>query len=289
MSHGMKRRWVWLGILFVSLAVVRSAEAQRSPKADAAFAEGAKHLRAREFDKARGPLETALAEAPDVKYKLRVYNALMQVYRTLSEPDQMIEACEFTVKEGEVLAERSLTASALASFLYQRGKVDSYFKSYSERAAKDPDDYMAMAILPQLGRGMNLASAEVKKLQEQFQSAEKRAAIGFAQGREKQAAASDADKSWLYHEAAAYWSKAAEHKQAVEAARKAEHSGPLKWDFQNYYWHDHLGDVYLAAGEYDAAAQHFAKAIEATTIEGSKKSGEKKLAEAKLKLAEKQK
>lgn len=257
-------------------------------QADEALAEGAAFVRRREFEKARPPLETALNLAPDAKYRIRVYNILMPVYRQLPEPDKMIEACEFTIRFSDSLAERSTTATSLASFLYQRGKADEYAKRYREVLAKDADDFAALAVMSQLARAINLEKAQVEEYRDRYRKAERQVAAELAVGREKQATEDATLRTWLWHEAASYWSKAGEHAKAVAAARKAEQTGPeARTSLLTYFWHDHLGEVFLAAGEYQSAIDHLEKAIAATTIKGSQESSQKRLDEAKAKLAEK--
>src|SRR4051794_3727059 len=77
--------------------------AQDRKAADAAYNEGARHVNARAYKDAIGPLEKALSLAPDDVYRTKVYRALMPAYRTLAQADKMAEAGDFILRHSEQL------------------------------------------------------------------------------------------------------------------------------------------------------------------------------------------
>ena len=81
----LERVLMYLAVLAVALAAP-ALPAQTSREADAAYSEGVKHVNAKEYKEAIGPLERALALAPDDAYKVKVYRALVPAYRTVPEP-----------------------------------------------------------------------------------------------------------------------------------------------------------------------------------------------------------
>lgn len=259
--------------------------AQNQKQADDAYGEGVRYINRREFDKARAPLETALQLAPDNAYRLKVFQALMPVYRTLPETDKMLEAAEYTIRYSNSLTDRNAAANSLASFLFQRGKVDEQVKRYREIIAAEADDYVAIAMLAELARPARLDRAITQQYRERLEKAQRELAAKFAEQRELAAEQSTTQRTWLWKEAAVLWSKAGDHAKAVAAATKAEQTGPETRTSLNHFWHANLGDVYLAAGKYAQAVEHFQKAIETTTIKGYQDSCQVKLNEAQSKLA----
>src|SRR5258708_3245894 len=107
-----------------SVACRQASADETYPSAKAAAAEADKFMQKRDYKSAQAALEAALKLAPDDAYRLRIYNNLMACYRLLPETDNMVEACEFTITKTKENAERSLTASSLTSFMFQRGKLD---------------------------------------------------------------------------------------------------------------------------------------------------------------------
>src|SRR5713101_7720028 len=84
-------------LLMIPFAV-RAEQADPKPKydsADQAFRVGSAFRAGREYAKSQEPLEAALKLAPDDKYRLKVYQALIEAYRQLPDIDKMVEANEF--------------------------------------------------------------------------------------------------------------------------------------------------------------------------------------------------
>ncbi len=276
-----------VGWLLAMVGVCITSPLWAQNQAQEAYSEGARFINRREFDKARAPLETALQLAPDNAFRLKVFQALLPVYRTLPETDKMLEAAEFIIRYSDSLTDRNAAASSLASFLFQRGKVDEHVKRYREIIAAEADDYVAIAMLAELARPAGLDRAMVQQYRERHEKAQRELAAKLAERRELAAEASENQRTWLWKEAAVLWSKAGDHAKAVAAAKKAEQTGPETRTSLNHFWHASLGDVYLAAEQYAPAAEHFQKAIETTTIKGYQDSCQAKLNEAQAKLAKK--
>lgn len=281
-----------VGVLLVGLvAWVAAPTSVRSdeeyPNANAAIAAASKFMRARDYKSAQAPLEVALKLAPDDAFRLKVYNNLMACYRLLPENDKMIEACEFTIAKTKENAERSLTAGSLTSFLFQRGKLDEARTTYEGRLAKDPNDLVSLVMLSAIHRVHFEDRDKAAQYKARLGLVEQSLAMQLAVEEEKLAATSAAQATAHWKQAAIYWMRAAENDKALSAARQAEATGPEKrGDLLLYFWHEHLGDVYLAANAPRDAIRHFEQAIETTKIDGYKKTCEKKLEEAKAKLKE---
>src|SRR6478735_5229865 len=100
----MPTRTLPLAVLSAALAAA-ALPAQAAKEADRAYSEGVRHVNAKRYKEAIGPLERALSLAPDDPYRVKVYRALMPAYRTLPGPEKMAEACEFIVRHSDQLAE----------------------------------------------------------------------------------------------------------------------------------------------------------------------------------------
>ena len=81
--------------------------------ADEALRAGVAYLQLKEVAKSQEPLEQALKLAPDDKYRIKVYELLLEPYRQLSEPDKGVEALEFIIDKTDSSAKRSLTRNSL--------------------------------------------------------------------------------------------------------------------------------------------------------------------------------
>jgi tetratricopeptide (TPR) repeat protein len=261
---------------------------QATKEADAAYSEGVKHINARAYKEAIGPLERALALAPDDAYRVKVYRALVPAYRTLPESDKMAEACEFILRHADQLAERRTTASSLAVFYFQRGLTDAQLKRYRDLYEKDKNDYAAVAMLSEMARSARLEGGTAEAYKKRYQEAEQRLAARLAAALEDLAGMDKAQVSWRWKEAAVLWVAAGDRPRALAAAAKAEAAGPDKRsDVLTHFWHAQLGDVYADGGKYAEAVKHFEKAITTTTIKGYQDACRKKLEDASKKLAEK--
>jgi tetratricopeptide (TPR) repeat protein len=275
-----------LAVLSAALVVV-TLLAQAPREADKAYSEGVKHVNAKRYKEAIGPLERALSLAPDDAYRLKVYKALMPAYRTLSGPEKMAEAGEFILRHSDQLTERRTAASSLAAFYFQRGLTADQLKRYGERYDKDKNDYAAVAMMSEMARTARLEKATAEAYKKRFQEAERELAGKLAAAQEKVAGADKAQEAWRWKEAAVLWVTAGDRPKALAAAAKAEAAGPEKRNLLAHFWHAQLGDVYADAGKHAEAVKHFEKAIDTTTIKGYQDTCRLKLEEAKKKLAEK--
>src|SRR5437868_1954046 len=101
-----------------------------------AMIEAARFLRKNDYPAAVPPLEAALALAKDDTQQLKAYEALVPAYRQLPEIDKLLAAQEFIIRHTERRAGRSLGARAVASFLFQRGKIDAGIERYDAELKK---------------------------------------------------------------------------------------------------------------------------------------------------------
>lgn len=285
-------KWLF-GLVFSCVFVVYAPGSpalgdDKYPSATAAYADAYKFLESRDYKSAQEPLEAALKLAPDDAYRLRMYGYLKACYRLLPETEKMTEACEFIITKTKTEAERSLTARSLTSFVFQRGKLDEARKNYEARLAKDADDLIGLAMMTAI-TGVHYDDRELsKKYKARLDVVEAKLSGKLAEEEEKLAAADASQATDHWKQAAVYWLKAGEPKKALESAKQAEETGPEKRsEGLLYFWHAHLGDVYLGADKPRDAVRHFEKAIETTKIAGYKKDCEKKLADAQAKLAKK--
>ncbi|HRX79744.1 MAG TPA: hypothetical protein P5307_11825 [Pirellulaceae bacterium] len=295
-----------LGYVLIGSLLCSVAGAETKYKtADEAFGVGAVFYNSRNFEASREPFEAALKMAPDDKFRLKVYEALIPSYRLLPDSDKMIEACEFIIEKSDRPAQQSLTRTALIGFAYQRGKIDDLIGEQEKRLKKDEKDRMALYILSEvyarakpdpkkaieytnrLSKVDGKGDAPVDVLQSgnlarQYTSAKqyKEAAELY----EKIAPLDDKLAAWHWKEAAQSWLKLGDKKRALAAAKKSHESEPeARNDQLAHFWHRGLGDVLLATGEAKLAVGHFEKAIELTKIEGYVKSTKESLTEAREK------
>jgi hypothetical protein len=80
-------------ILFGSLAQAQT----QYRSAEEAWRVGVAFLSTRNYSASREPLEAALQMAPDDKFRLKVYEALLPAYRQLGEVDKFVDACDFLI------------------------------------------------------------------------------------------------------------------------------------------------------------------------------------------------
>jgi tetratricopeptide (TPR) repeat protein len=273
--------------LIATLLAAAAFPAQAPKEAEAAYSEGARHINARAYKDAIGPLEKALSLAPDDAYRLKVYRALVPAYRTLSATEKMAEACEFLLRHSDQLTERRTTASSLAEFYFQRGLTDEQIKRYHGLHEKDKSDYAAAAMLSELARRARLKGADAEAYTKRYQEAERELAGKLAVAQEQAAGKGGAQATWAWKEAAVLWVTAGDRPKALAAATLAEATGPERRNLLEHFWHAQLGDVYADGGKHAEAIKHFEKAIATTTIKGYQDTCRQKIEDAKKKLAEK--
>jgi hypothetical protein len=294
-------------LLFAALAVTADGAAAQDAKYKTyqeAYAAGAKAVREGNLAAAREPLEAAAKLATTDRDKLEAHRALLIPYRELQEVEPMQSAAEFIIAATTTKpAERSLTRSAVLSFVQKRGKIDAAVTGYEDRLAKDPDDRTALYLLAEAyatykkdparaaDRGSRLAAAEKKagrpedaaelaRLAAQYVKAER-----LKEGAElyERLAPNDPKlEAWHLKEAAAAWLKAGEKAKAVAAARKSAAAAPeARPGGLTYFWRRGLGDVFLEAGEPKEAVPQYEQALTATKLDGYIKDTKAKLAQAR--------
>jgi RNA polymerase sigma factor (sigma-70 family) len=277
--------------------------------ADEAYAIGAALYNSRNYAGSRDPFEAALKLAPDDKYRIKVYRALMGAYRQLPEIDKFVEAADFIISKSESAAERSLTRTDLLSFVHQRGKTNDLAKRYEAVLKKDEKSVTALFILSELYADLKRDPKRSAELLERLAkvsadsgeelnvpASAKLAQQYVKQGKFKEGASLfekiaplDAKlAAWHWKEAAQAWIKAKDKKKALAAAKSAVAAGPeSRGDLLLHFWHRALGQVFVETGEPGMAIEHFEAAIKSTTIDGYLKDTKGELASAKELAAKK--
>lgn len=284
-----------------------SAAGGKYTNADEAYAIGVAFYNARNFAASQDPFEAALAMAPDDKYRVKIYRALLGAYRQLPEIDKFVEAADFVITKSESPNERSLMRTDLMSFVHQRGKINVLAERYEAVLKKDANSVTALYILSELyadlkrdpkrsaellerlarlsaasGETLNVAASA--KLAQQYVKQGK-----FKEGAELYEKIAPLDKNlaaWHWKEAALAWIKAKDHPQALSAAKASAAAGPeTRGDLLLHFWHRALGQVFLESGEPKLAIEHLEAAIKSTTIEGYLKDTKGELATAREQAA----
>lgn len=287
------------------------ASTDKYTNADEAYGIGAAMYNAGNVAGSRDPFEAALKMAPDDKFRIKVYRALIASYRQQAEIDKFVDAMDFIITKSDSAAERSLARTDLLSFVHQRGKTNDLAKRYEAVLTKDGKNVTALYILSDLYADLKrdpkrssdllerlakvsadsnekLNVADSAKLAQQYvnQSKFKEGAMLF----EKIAPLDEKLAAWHWKEAAQAWIKANDKPRALKAAKAAIEAGPEKrGDLLLHFWHRALGQVFLETGEPVLAAEHFEAAIKSTTIEGYAKDTKAELAKANEMIAKEKK
>ncbi len=281
--------------------------------AEKAWGIGVALYKAKDIEASREPFEAALELAPDNEFRLKVYEALLPVYREIPEFEPFLTASEFIITHSKQDAHQSLTRRALLSFAYNRGQLKSLTERYEERIKKDDKDRTAVYILSEIYTSDDdnaQRSIELIQLLEKLDAVNKKSddepadpvaaakivrekgklAGQYMKAREYEKSAKlyeeiapldPATHAWNLKEAAGAWLK---NDNKDEARRLALAADEAKAESRNdqlaHFFHRNLGDVLLAVGEPEKAADHFKIAIEKTTIEGYVKDTKASLQEA---------
>jgi tetratricopeptide (TPR) repeat protein len=253
--------------------------------ADEAYSVGVALARARNYAGSREPLEAALRLAPDDAYRLKVYEALMPAYRELPGTDKMAEAAEFVIAHADQRAKRSNESNALASFLFQRGKLDEAVSKYEARLKERPDDLVALSILNGAYRGGRRDNKERgAAVATTLAIVDKQLASQLADSLERNAAADPRSAAAQYKDAATAWLEAGDTPRALAAAKKSQASPPEdRSSVLKYFWHKGLGDVFAAANQAADAKTEYEAALNFAPGDAGKKELQKKLDEIKTK------
>lgn len=251
----------------------------------------------------RRAFEAALKLADDDAFKVRIYEALRPMYRRLAGENKMAEACEFIIGHTDSDAKRSLTRRDLVSFMYQRGKLDRLVSRHEGVLKKEPNDRTSLYILSEVYDRAQPDAKRAAELLERMMALDgdkpldvptsaklamqlvrqKRYDEGAALY-EKIAPLDENLAAWHWKEAASAWLKNGANDKALAAAKKAIAAKPeTRSKLLTHFWHRHLGEVFLATGEFELAATHLEQSIENTDIDGYLRDCRGLLAEARRK------
>ncbi len=281
---------LFLGVVFVALACsnVRLL-ADEYGTADEAYAAGAKLHRAQDYAASQVPFEAALKLAPDDEYKLKVYQALVPAYRLLPEIDKMLVAGEFIIRHSPQKAARSLNSSSLASFLFQRGKLDVAIERYEARLKDDPKDLAALGVLSVIYLRLQRNAERSEPIADSLNAVNREVAQRLAMKHEQAALAAPQLCAWYLKEAAVAWLEAEQPDKALAAAKKSAASPPeQRSEILTHFWHAALGDVFLQTGEPNLAIPQLEAAIANTNVEGYRGACQLKLEQARAASANQQ-
>ncbi|WP_254510934.1 tetratricopeptide repeat protein [Anatilimnocola floriformis] len=270
---------------FMLLALVLlalGASAAEYKNFDDALREGTKLARDKQFAEAQTALETALTLAKDDEARLKAYQALVVPYRQLPEIDKMLVAQDFIIAHSDQRSRRSLAARDLASFLHQRGKVDTAVERYEARLQKDPRDLLALNVLAVIHKNIRDDKLKGSEFQQRLESVNLEWAEKLALKHEAAAAAATQLQAWHWKEAALAWVDANDKEKALIAAKKSASAPPeMRSDILAFYWREGLGQAFLKAGDAKSAITHLEAAATLAPSKIHRDEVEKKIAEAK--------
>ncbi len=263
---------------------------------------GVAALRSGNHAASQEPFEAALKMTEDDRMKMRIHEALLASYRLLPEPDKFVETSEYIIENAEYDAKKSLTRTALLSFMFQRGKLndleDRYTKNIAGKKKQELSHYILMELYGRYNRkpelaithtkayaeltkdsGVKVSASQLGDLGRQFAQAGK---LEDAAKKYEEAAESDEKTaSWYLKEAADCWMKLGNEDEALAAVQKAEKLGPdTRTDQLTHFWHRKIGEIYLDLDKPKEAIPHLKAAIENTKIDGYIKACQEALAKA---------
>jgi tetratricopeptide (TPR) repeat protein len=295
-------------LLLAIAALLLGSLAQAQTKyrsAEEAWRVGVAFCSSRNYAASREPFEAALQMAPDDKFRLKVYEALLPAYRQLADFDKFVGACDFLITKSPTAPQQSITRRALLAFAFERGKLDELASRYEDALKKDPQNRTALYVLSELyshGKPNPSRAAELierlakidpksnqpanvlqsANLAMQYVKAKK-----YTEGAELYEKIAPLDEklaAWHWKEAAAAWLRTGQKAKALAAAKKSAESPPeQRNDLLAHFWHRNLADVFLATGEAKLAIPHYEQAIAKTKIQGYVDGCQKSLAEARAK------
>lgn len=255
--------WLILcGCLAASVCAPVEARAQRLNREVMELqAEASKHFRAKDYAAAQAAWEKALGLTPatDLKDRVNLYRSLLACYRMLPTPEKFTEAVEYIQLNSEQSAERSTVMTDFASFLFQRGLIDTAVKTYEARLQKDGDDYMALAVLSKIYLRSGDARADRGgelngKLQalNRARTAKKAEALSAVAADNRMAEASN------WKDVAVAWMEIDEKAKALAAVEKSLAAAPeARSTTLTMFWRDGLGDVLSKMGDKARAIQQY--------------------------------
>jgi tetratricopeptide (TPR) repeat protein len=201
--------------------------------------------------------------------------------------------------------EKSLTRSALLTFVGEREKADDMIAHFEKRLEKNEKDRTALFVLSEayarLKRDPQKSVNYIERLAKVIEdSGETVDVITYAQLAslyvkskkyqqgaelfEKIAPDDESMAPWHWKEAAATWLKAGDKEKALAAAMNSTKVGPeSRADFLNYSWNNTLGDIYLELDKPKLAIPHYENALKATKSKAYLKTTQENLDKAKAK------
>ena len=277
----MNRTYRLLALLaFAALCPLAFGQAQKK-EYDDAYREGARLVNAKKFAESQAPLERALLAAANDDQRKQAYQALVPAYRLLPEIDKFLEAQEFNIRHTDRKAGRSNDARDIASFLFQRGKLDLGIQRYEAALKADPKDPAALGVLTTIYSRLKEDKAKAAALTAQQDALNVELATALAT-RLENSKVSPNSAALLLKDAASVWLEAGDKAKALAAAKKSLAQPPeQRSGILTMQWREGLGDVLLAAGDPALAVQQFEAAVAAANPGPLKQRAEKKLAEAK--------
>ncbi len=275
--------------------------------AQEAYRVGQAFVRSKNMKEGQAALEQALTLKPAAPLKTQVLQALLVPYATLEDVEPMVRTADLLIREAKAPAELLSARRSLLTYLAQKKKAAEVTPRYEMALKNQPADRTALIILsglyadalkqPQRGGEltdtllellrreyrMNVPSGVLSEMARQYDRCNRHREAAALW--EELAAASEHLRPFHYKEAAVAWLKAQDKEKALNLARTAV-AGPaeMRTNLLAHFWHRHLGEVFLATGDYRLAIEQLEKAVAKAEVEGYKRECEKKLEEAKKAL-----
>lgn len=265
---------------------------------------GEAYVRSKNLVQGRQALEQGLKLNPDARHRYRLHEALVPVYQTLDDPEPMITTIDFLLRNADGPANLLTARRQILNYAVKHKNGAAITPRYEKALASQPLDRPALIILSGLyaealkqpKRGGELTDTLIGEFRKQYRDKVPTGILSdYAQQygkceRHREAAtlwqelisADNHLRSWYAKELAVSW-LAAGDKEKARAAAVAAAAGEAdkRSSLLAHFWHRHLGDVFLATGDYGHAILQFEKAIANTEIQGYKQECQKKLEEAR--------
>lgn len=306
-------RALWFAALLLPLSLVfpHAAGAQQAAQPPPTFTSaqeahkvGMAYVRSKNMVQGREALEQALKLNPDANLKYRIHEGLAEVYQTLPDPEPMAATIDFLLRNAVGPAQILNGRRRLLNYAIKHKNGAAIAPRFEKVLTGQPLDRPALIVLSGLyaealkqpKRAGELTDTLLGEFRKQHHGKVPTGVLSdYAQQygkceRHREAAALWEElivadnhlRPWYAKELAVSWLAAGDREKAKAAAKTAA-AGPAddRGSVLTHFWHRHLGDVFLATGEYGPAILQFEKAIAATEIGGYKEDCRKKLEEAR--------
>ena len=226
--------------------------------------------------------------APDDKFRLKVYEALLPAYRQLGEIDKFVEACDFLIAKSPTAVRSNPSPAALcwgsssnaASSTSGRplrrrpeeGSAGPHGPVRAERTVQPakPNPSRAAELIERLAKIDQNSDQPANVLQSANLAMQYVKAKKYREGAELYETIAPMDQTlaaWHWKDAAAAWLLLGQKDKALAAAKKSDESPPeQRNDLLAHFWHRNLADVFLATGQAKLAIPHYEQAIQKTDI-----------------------